>query len=232
MKTYTYAAIVLAGGRGKRMNADIPKQYLEIDGKPLIYYTLKAFQESPVDQIVLVTGKEEKEYCQKEIVERYAFDKVTYIVEGGAERYHSVYNGLKYVQSCDYVLIHDGARPFVNKAIIMENMLQVVNKNACVTAVMSKDTVKIADENGIVKNTPDRKMVWNVQTPQTFSVELIMQAYERILSSENISVTDDAMVVEATMNVPIYLIKGDYRNIKITTPEDLKVAQVFVEDFL
>ncbi len=231
MKEYTYAAIVLAGGRGRRMNSDMPKQYLEIDGKPIIYYTLKAFQTSPVDTIVLVVGKDEMEYCRKEIVEHYGFDKVVHIVEGGAERYHSVYNGLQYVQSCDYVLIHDGARPFITEGVIAANMQQVVEKKACVTGVLSKDTIKIADENGIVKTTPDRKNVWNIQTPQTFEVELITKAYEIILSKENIAVTDDAMVVEATMDIPVYLIEGNYENIKITTPEDLKVAQVFVAEF-
>lgn len=231
MNGYTYAAIVLAGGRGKRMNSDVPKQYLEINGKPIIYYTLKAFQDSLVDKIVLVTGKEDIEYCRKEIVEQYGLDKVTCIVEGGAERYNSVYNGLQYVQTCDFVLIHDGARPFISKDVIESNMHQVVEKKACVTAVMSKDTVKIADENGVVKTTPNRKNVWNVQTPQTFDVKLISKAYEEVLLKENISVTDDAMVVEETLAIPVYLIEGDYRNIKITTPEDLKVAQVFVADF-
>ncbi len=231
MKNYTYAAIVLAGGRGKRMNSDVPKQYLELHGKPIIYYTLKAFQESPVDQIVLVAGKEDIAYCRKEIVERYEFNKVKFVVEGGVERYHSVYNGLQCIQSCDYVLIHDGVRPFISKDVIVANMQQVVEKKACVTGVLSKDTVKIADDNGIVKTTPNRKNVWNVQTPQTFQVDLITQAYEKILSQENISVTDDAMVVEAALDIPVYLIEGDYQNIKITTPEDLKVAQVFVADF-
>jgi len=229
MEGYTYAAIVLAGGRGKRMNSDIPKQYLMLEDKPILYYTLKAFQESSIDAIVLVTGKEELEYCKEEIVNRYGFDKVQYIVEGGAERYNSVYNGLKCVQSYDFVLIHDGARPFVSRDVIEENMRQVVKKNACVTGVQSKDTVKIADENGIIKNTPERKNVWIIQTPQTFSVEVITKAYEMILKEENISVTDDAMVVEAALDIPVYLIQGDYRNIKITTPEDIELAKHYLK---
>ena len=228
----SYAAIVLAGGRGRRMNSRVPKQYLEISGKPVIYYTLKAFQESPVDAIVLVTGKDEIDYCRKEIVERYNFNKVRFVVEGGAERYHSVFNGLQCAADYDYVLIHDGARPFIGKDVICENMKRVVEDRACVTGVPSKDTIKLSDGNGAVEMTPDRNRVWIIQTPQTFETKIILSAYEKILSQPDIHVTDDGMAVETAFNMPVHLVKGDYRNIKITTPEDLKIAEAFVPDFL
>lgn len=228
LKNKKFAAIVLAGGRGTRMKSDVPKQYLEIKGKPVLYYALKAFQDSAVDTIVLVTGKEEISYCKEHIVEKYGLSKVRAVVEGGSERYYSVFNGLKQILEYDYVLIHDGARPFVTQNIIYENMRQVVSKKACVTGVPSKDTVKLVDEQNIVASTPDRSRVWIIQTPQTFETDLVYKAYETVLSGEHSGITDDAMVVEAAANRPVHMVMGDYRNIKITTPEDLAVAQVLV----
>lgn len=227
-KKYTAAAIVLAGGRGKRMGSDTPKQYLEINGYPVLYYSLKAFEESAVDCIVLVCGKGEVSYCKENVVDRYGFKKVKYVTEGGKERYHSVYNGLKLIQEYDYVLIHDGARPFVTQKIISDNILSVIEKKACVTGVLSKDTIKISDSEQKVAFTPARENVWIVQTPQTFETALITRAYEEILQRTEIVVTDDAMVVETALKAPVYFVHGDYKNIKITTPEDLEVAQVFV----
>lgn len=229
-KKLNIAAIVLAGGRGKRMQSDTPKQYLEIQGRPVLYYSLKAFQDSPVDTIVLVCAKGEASYCKEQIVDRYGFHKVKYIAEGGAERYHSVFNGLQWVKDSDYVLIHDGARPFVTEKIIRDNISVAIEKKACVTGVPSKDTVKLSDDCGKVASTPPRKNVWLIQTPQSFATPLIYNAYEQIMTKTDITVTDDAMVVETALGAPVYFVMGDYRNIKITTPEDLQVAQVFVEE--
>lgn len=227
--SYNIAAVVLAGGRGKRMNSDTPKQYLQINGYPVLYYSLKAFEDSCVTSIVLVCGKGEEDYCRKEIVEKYHINKVKAVVEGGRERYHSVFNGLKMVKDSDYVLIHDGARPFITEKIIQDNIDAVIQKKACVTGVPSKDTIKIAAEDGSVAQTPDRSRVWIVQTPQTFATSLIYSAYEQILQMPEISVTDDAMVVETVLKQPVYFVMGDYRNIKITTPEDLQVAGSFLD---
>ena len=229
-KKLNIAAIVLAGGRGTRMESDIPKQYLLIHDRPVLYYSLKVFQESCVDTIVLVCGPGEASYCKEQIIERWGFDKVRYITEGGAERYNSVFNGLRYVRESDYVLIHDGARPFVTERIINDNIAMAIERKACVTGVPSKDTVKISDEDGRVASTPQRKNVWLVQTPQSFETDLVYKAYEQILGQKDILVTDDAMVVETALGAPVYFVMGDYRNIKITTPEDLKVAQVFVDE--
>ncbi len=224
------AAIVLAGGRGTRMNSRIPKQYMDLCGKPVLYYALKAFQDSAVDEIVLVTAAEDIDYCQRQIVDKYHLDKVRYITGGGKERYDSVFNGLKMVSQSDYVLIHDGARPFLTQKVIADNICAVMTQKACVTGVPSKDTVKISDGNGCVADTPERSRVWIIQTPQTFATPLIYQAYEKIFTMDRSNVTDDAMVVEAAMSLPVHFVMGDYRNIKITTPEDLKIAQVFVEE--
>ena len=228
-KKEVFAAVVLAAGRGKRMESSVHKQYLLLHEKPVLYYALKAFEESPVQEIVLVVGKGEIEYCQKEIVEKYGFQKISHIIEGGAERYHSVYCGLKAIKGADYVLIHDGARPFITEEILERGMFGVQETGACVVGMPSKDTVKVADEADFVSETPDRKRVWTVQTPQIFSYDLIKKAHEGIRKKDMTAITDDAMVVEQESGVQVRLVEGSYQNIKITTPEDLDVAEVFLK---
>ena len=229
MEKQKYAAIVLAAGSGKRMNSQVHKQYLIIQDRPVLYYSLKAFEDSAVDEIVLVVGKGEEKFCRKEIVDKYGISKVKAIVEGGKERYHSVFEGLKQTSDADYVLIHDGARPFVNQKIIRRCMLEVPEYQACVVGMPVKDTIKIADEGGYAKQTPDRKNVWMIQTPQTFSYALIYEAYEEMLKTEDTAITDDAMVLERIKGKKSKLIEGSYRNIKITTPEDLLIANVYLQ---
>lgn len=226
MKKYT--AIVLAAGQGKRMKSKVQKQYLLIKEKPVLYYSLRAFEQSPlISDIVLVTGKEEIEYCRKEIVEKYGFSKVSKITEGGKERYHSVYEGLKTVEGADYVLIHDGARPFIDHELLERVCTAVEQYEACVVGMPVKDTIKIADEDGFAAQTPDRRKVWQVQTPQAFDYALIKSAYEKLMEEEPEGITDDAMVLETMTDHQVKLVEGSYRNIKITTPEDLDVATVF-----
>ena len=229
MEKQKYAAIVLAAGSGKRMNSQVHKQYLIIQDRPVLYYSLKEFEDSAVDEIVLVVGKGEEEFCRREIVDKYGISKVKAIVEGGEERYHSVFEGLKQTSDADYVLIHDGARPFVNQDIIRRCMQEVQKYQACVVGMPVKDTIKIADEEGYAKQTPDRKNVWMIQTPQTFSYALIYEAYEEMLKTEDTAITDDAMVLERIKGKKSKLIEGSYRNIKITTPEDLLIANVYLQ---
>ena len=218
-------AIVLAGGQGKRMQSKIQKQYMELKGYPVLYYSLKEFEESDVDGIVLVVGKGEISYCQKEIIEKYGFQKVVAIVEGGNERYESVYCGLKAIEAGDYVLIHDGARPLLTQAIIKASIEGVKKYRACVVGMPVKDTIKVIDKEGFAKETPDRSTLWLMQTPQSFTVPLVTKAYEEMMKVEDNTITDDAMVVEKYGNHPIKLLKGSYENIKITTPEDLVIAE-------
>ena len=232
MKT---TAIVLAGGRGKRMNSAVPKQFLMIQDKPVLYYSLKAFEDSFIDSIILVASEDDNEYCQKEIVEKYRFRKIDKIVSGGKERYHSVLNGIKAAGECDYIFIHDGARPFVTLDMLQRLYECVTECNACVAGMPVKDTIKIADENGYIATTPKRDLVWLIQTPQVFSYELIKKAYlllekeEYSLIEQGISITDDAMVVETLLGEKVKLVEGSYRNIKITTPEDMGVAEGFLK---
>ena len=156
-------AVVLAAGQGKRMNSKVQKQFLLIKEKPVLYYTLNAFETSPlISEIVLVTGKDEIEYCQKEIVEKYGFKKVSKVVAGGKERYHSVHEGIKAIEMADYVFIHDGARPFVDAAMIERACFAVEQYKACVVGMPVKDTIKIADAEGYAAQTPDRRLVWQV----------------------------------------------------------------------
>ncbi|MBD5501066.1 MAG: 2-C-methyl-D-erythritol 4-phosphate cytidylyltransferase [Lachnospiraceae bacterium] len=226
-------AVVLAAGAGKRMNSDTKKQFLLIEDKPVIYYSLKVFQESFIDEIVLVVSREDIDYCKKEIADKYQFSKIKYITEGGRERYHSVAAGIKCLTDCDYVFIHDGARPMITDEILCRAYEGVRESNACVVGMPVKDTIKIVDQKGYVIQTPDRNRTWMIQTPQVFSYPLIRKAYDKLLKEEErlkeqkINITDDAMVVEVLMKHPVKLIEGSYENIKITTPDDLITVEKF-----
>lgn len=234
MEKQKTVAVCLAAGQGKRMESKVQKQYLLIQDKPVLYYALKAFQDSPVEEIVLVVGAGEEEYCKKEIVDSYGFTKVKAIVTGGKERYHSVYNGLQAVGEADYVLIHDGARPFLTREIIDRCVKGAKEYKACVAGMPVKDTIKLADNDNNIESTPERSKVWMIQTPQAFEYPLIKKAYTTLIEQEelgmktSIPVTDDAMVVEYFLNQKVHLVYGSYENIKITTPEDMRIAEVFV----
>lgn len=230
MKKEKCTAIVLAAGSGKRMGIKTQKLYLNIKGKPVLYYALKCFENSAViDEIILVTSQAELEYCQREFADQYHFSKIAKIVIGGKERFHSVYEGLKACRDCDYVFIHDGARPFVDEQMLERLFEEVKQSHACVAAMPSKDTVKIVGDDKTVIETPDRKYVWNVQTPQVFVHELVYRAHEKLVEQEGLNATDDAMAVEMMEHHPIKVVEGSYYNIKITTPEDMVLAESYAE---
>ena len=227
MKKETYGAVVLAAGKGKRMHSAVQKQFLMLGGKPVIFYSLEQFEQCPfINEIVLVTGEEEIDYCRQEIVEKFDFQKVKKIVAGGAERFLSVYNGLK-ACTCDFVYIHDGARPFVDQAILERTREDVKRYGACVAGMPVKDTIKISDGDGYADVTPPRSRVWMVQTPQVFAYSCIKDAYDKLIADGRMDVTDDAMVLECMAGQKTKLTLGSYENIKITTPEDLEIAEVF-----
>lgn len=228
MKKETYTAVVLAAGKGSRMQSKVKKQFMKLLGKPLVYYALLAFQESPVDEIILVTGRESIDYCRKQIVEKYGFTKVKEIVAGGKERYESVYEALK-VASMDYVLIHDGARAFLDEEIISRSMKGVAEYNACVIGMPVKDTIKIVDKDQYAIETPKRSLLWQIQTPQCFITDEIRQAYEQMMAEEAKNITDDAMVMEQYGDRRVKLIEGSYENIKITTPEDIVIGKALLK---
>lgn len=224
-------AVVLSGGKGLRMGGPVRKQYLSLGGKPLLVHSLEAFERSSVDEIVLVTGSEDIGYVSEEIVKPYHIHKVRQIVPGGKERYHSVYEGLKAAGNCSLVLIHDGARPLVTEAVIERAVDGARMWRACVVGMPVKDTIKVADQDGLAASTPDRRYLWQVQTPQAFSYELIKAAYDKLLGDERLQegITDDAMVVEHHTDVKVKLIEGSYENIKVTTPEDLRIAEALLD---
>lgn len=221
-------AIVLAGGRGKRMESEISKQFLKLGGNPILYYSLNTFEKSIADEIILVAAKGEEEYCRKEIVEYYHLKKVAGIVTGGKERYHSVYNGLCAAGQTDIVMIHDGARPFITEDVIERAAKQAAECQACVVGVKVKDTIKVSDGNGVIIDTPKRSRLWQVQTPQCFEYEGIVKAYEKALEGDTDNITDDAMVWEAYSKIPVSLVEGDYFNIKITTKEDMVFGEAIL----
>lgn len=254
-------AIILAGGKGKRMHSDVPKQLIEVNDRPLLYYTLKAFENSLVDDIVLVVPEGEEEKYENIFVKGFGFSKIVKIVPGGLERYDSVYNALDAIDcdpqispndsfdssalnsednksneamknDCGIILVHDGARAFIETHIINQNISLVQKYSAVVTAMPVKDTIKIVDANGFVKYTPNRETLWQIQTPQTFKASLLKECYEKLYAEissgtfpNDVKITDDSMVVERYSDTPVKLIEGSYENIKVTTPEDLIMAE-------
>ena len=227
------AAIVLADGKGTRVGRNVPKQYINVGGYPLIYYSLKAINDSFIDEIILVCGEDDREYCSTEIVEKYGFTKVKSIAAGGRERYHSVYNGLTSLRCvaegegndpCDIVFIHDGARPFVNDQILERAYEAAEKYRAAVVAVPAKDTVKLADGEGFAVETLDRNRLWLMQTPQVFDIQLLKAANCQPYTP---AFTDDASVAEAYGQV-VTLVDGNRENIKLTTPFDLKIAETLL----
>lgn len=226
-------AIVLAAGSGSRMKSKTKKQFMEIKGKPVIWYSLFEFEKSRVDEIILATGKEDIDYCKKEIVEKYNLKKIKNVVAGGSERYESVYNGLKEATG-NIVLIHDGARPLINNEIIERSIEGTIKSDACVVGVPVKDTIKRANKEGYIIDTPNRSELWITQTPQSFKTDLVKMAYKKMKEelekgNTTLNITDDAMVVEEFTTNQVRFVQGDYKNIKVTTPEDIDIAELFIE---
>lgn len=232
-----HIAVVLAGGKGSRMNSDIPKQYIFLGDKPVLYYSIRAFSVVPeIDGIIVVTAENQQDFCKKEIIEKYGLTKVKAIVAGGDERYLSVYSALEYIkdyclgadQSHCFVHIHDGARPCIREELIAGLCKDVEEKNAVIAAVPVKDTIKQVDETGKVVSTPKRSNLWQVQTPQSFSFDLLFDAYQKALSGDATDITDDAMIIENYTDQSVHITPGEYQNIKITTTEDLLLAKTFL----
>lgn len=222
------SAIILAGGKGKRMNSSISKQFIEIKGKPIIYYTIKKFNDNKkIDNVVIVLSQEEIEYFKENILKKYDL-KVDKIVIGGAERQDSVYNGLKSLENTetDIVLIHDGARPFISDRIIEDGIKYASIYGACAPGVMPKDTIKIKEKNNFSIDTPNREMLVAIQTPQVFKFREILECHKKV-KMDKVVVTDDTMVVER-YGTKVYLYDGEYTNIKITTPEDLILGEKLI----
>lgn len=217
--------IIAAAGKGKRMGAAINKQFIFLNDKPILVHTLERFQSFPwVTEIVVVVHPEEV-YLVEELIQKYNLF-VTAVVPGGAERQDSIQNGLNYIQS-EWVMVHDGARPFINSRKLEELYSNVIIKDAVVLGVPVKDTVKVIDGSGIIVDTPDRKSLWAIQTPQAFRTSILIDAFDKAIKDGFIG-TDDSSLVER-IGVKVHVIDGDYNNIKITTQDDLIHAKVILE---
>ncbi len=227
-------AIILAAGSGSRMKSNTPKQFMMLNGLPLFLHSVRVFAEC-VDEIVLVTGKESIAYCYS-VLDAEKFEIPVHVIEGGKERYHSSMAGLAIADEWEYVMIHDAARACITKDVIENSLSCAKEYGSGVAAVPAKDTIKVANQTGAVVSTPNRSTLRVIQTPQCFKTVWIKQAYEKMRTfissspAQSIAVTDDAMVLETFGERTVYLSEGSYKNIKVTTPEDLMIAQIFQAD--
>ncbi len=225
--------IIPAAGSGRRMGGSISKQYLELAGKPILAHTLTLFENhSLIESIYLVVPPDDIDYCREQIVTRYGFKKVAQIVAGGAQRQDSVRHGLDAVaadgldQSQRPILVHDGARPLFDCQHLSALISTVRESGACTLGVPVKDTIKTV-QNRTITASPERSQLWQVQTPQGFQYRLLRDAFD-LAAKDGFVATDDASLVER-LGHPVTMVEGDYRNIKVTTPEDLLIAVALLE---
>lgn len=221
-------AIIAAGGRGERMGGELPKQFIEIKKKPLIAYTIEKFEKCDlIDEIVLVVPDEYVGLCSYQVVDVFDLRKIRKIVSGGKERQESVYKALLSLSAnTDVVTIHDGVRPFVSMEKIIKSIERCQKDKAVILALPINETVKRVEDE-VVITTLDREKLWVAQTPQTFEYKLILEAYKKAEQDDFIG-TDDSSLVER-LGVKVRILFGDHENIKITTPEDLVLAERILE---
>ena len=226
-----HVGIIVSAGKGLRVGGDIPKQYMDLGGKPVIFYSLDAMQKSFMDEIIIVVGKGDENFVKEEIVDRFSFTKVTAIVAGGKERSDSVLCGLENIKNPErsYVYIQDAARPMLSIELLEKIKEDVEIYGSAVAGVKSKDTIKLVNDDGFVATTPDRNYVWNIQTPQTFKADELIEAYRKMINHPDIKVTDDSSVMEMYGELPVHITEGAYNNIKITTSEDFFAAENFLK---
>lgn len=223
------AAVIVAAGKGKRMGTEISKQFLPLRGKEILAHTVEKFEHAEnIRDIVLVTGQDSLQDVQ-DMAQEYGWQKIISVVAGGRERQDSVWNGLLAVsEDTEIVLIHDGVRPFVTEDILNLSIETAVEMGGCVAGVPAKDTIKVCNSENIAVDTPDRSTLWQIQTPQTFQKERIVKAYKQAKDAGFIG-TDDASLAEYS-GYPVKVIMGSYRNIKITTQEDLLIGEAFLKE--
>ena len=222
-------AVIVAAGKGRRMGTEVSKQFLPLCGKEILAHSVEKFEKAEkIRDIVLVTGEDSLQDV-REMAQEYGWKKIVAVVAGGKERQDSVWNGLQAVSDdTDIVLIHDGVRPFVTEDILNHSIETAVEMGSCVAGVPAKDTIKVCNGENVAVATPDRSTLWQIQTPQTFRKDLIMQAYQKA-KAEGFVGTDDASLAEYS-GCPVKVIMGSYRNIKITTKEDLLIGEAFLKE--
>lgn len=227
---YYVSVIIAAAGMSNRMGSKINKQFIAIGGKPILAHTIEKFEKCRyIDEIILVAKEEEIEYCRKEIVKKYKFRKVSNIIRGGKERQDSIYNGILALnEKSQIVLTHDGARPFVKIENIEDGIKGVLEHGACVIGVPVKDTIKVIEEENNINKTPQRSLLWAAQTPQCFFKEILIKGYEKAIEIGYLG-TDDSSLVEK-IGHKVKMVMGSYENIKITTPEDIVLAESLLRE--
>ena len=221
-------AIIVSAGKGQRFMEGKKKQFFLLADKPILAHTLDKFENCPlIDSILLVVGQEDMDYCLKEIIEKNRYRKISQIVPGGKRRQDSVKNGMDALsRDANIVVIHDGVRPFVTRGMIEDSIHSAQRFGAVVLAMPVKETIKIANADGTVLKTLDRESLWQIQTPQTFQAHVIKEAYQKATENGFVG-TDDASLVER-LGMKVHILPGSYTNIKITTPEDLILANLFL----
>lgn len=225
------SVLIAAAGMSNRMGGRVNKQFINLNNKPVLVHTIEKFQDSKlIDEIIIIAKEDEVEYCKKHIVRKYNFDKVTKVIRGGKERQDSVYNGLMAMDNRTNIIVsHDGARPFVTEKIIRESIEEAKKVGAAVVGVPVTDTVKmLRDEDGsCIDYTPKRSLLWAAQTPQVFRKEILIEAYEKALNDDVLG-TDDSYLVER-IGHKVSMVEGSYSNIKLTTPEDIILAESLID---
>lgn len=238
MKTY---AIIVAAGVGHRMGGPVAKQFLPLDGQPVLYHTLCAFEQSEADECIIVTGSGDVPYVRENFAQSGEFTKISAVIPGGRERFDSVAAGVEYVlrncgaQDEDRVLIHDGVRALVTPEVINRVINALSQYKACCPGVAVKDTVRTVDSDGCGSRTLARRDLRIIQTPQGFRLGTIAAAHERFAGERILKpgceaeITDDVMLVEKYLDIKAYIVDGSYENIKLTTPEDLLFAEAILK---
>ncbi len=224
------SVLIPAAGQGKRMESSVKKPYLMLAEKPILSHTIDRFEQNTViDEIYVIVDEADFITCHKNILKPFGYRKVQELVPGGETRQVSVFNGLgKLSDDVDFVIIHDGVRPFINDKIIFECLEATAEWGAAVSAVPVKETIKIANEECFIVDTPKRDRLWRVQTPQVFRRSLLVEAHKKAVQ-DGIDAPDDAVLVEK-LGFPVKLVMGSYKNVKLTTPEDLRIAETLLND--
>ncbi|MEA1959831.1 MAG: 2-C-methyl-D-erythritol 4-phosphate cytidylyltransferase [Bacillota bacterium] len=222
--------VIAAAGKGTRMQEKTNKQYKILNGHPVLAYSLQFFEQLDlVDEIVVVTRKKDLDFCRQKVIDKYNFKKVSAVISGGKERQDSVWAGLQQLgKDTDLVVVHDGARPLLSSPVFHHLLEEAQEWGAAIPGVVSKDTMKMVDRDGFVRQTIDRESVFHIQTPQVFKYEELVSAYQQACE-EKFTATDDASLFERYIG-RVKVIEGDYKTIKITTPSDLIKVQSFLED--
>ena len=222
-------AVVPAAGLGTRMGGNTPKQYLSLGGLPLLVYSLQVFQNlESIHEVILSVPESDQEYCWREIVTPFGLEKVTQVVAGGKRRQDSVRNGLAAISNApEGVLVHDGVRPFIDQTVVMNVLHRGWRTGAAVVAIPIHDTVKRVDICGIIQETLKREELWQIQTPQVFRYDWLVEAHQQA-QQHQWEVTDDAALIER-MGHPVSVVEGSCFNIKVTLPDDLRFGEAILK---